>query len=183
MFDVKPYEEKMKKSISVFKEDLATVRAGRANAGILAQVEVEYYGTPTLITQVSEVKVTDARTITVKPWDASLLKPIEKALQQADLGSFPNSDGSVIRLVFPPLTEDRRKELCKQVSKMGEEAKVMIRNIRRDANDKIKDQKKKSEITEDDQKDAEKKTQDLTDKYIKEIDSICAEKSKEIMEI
>lgn len=183
MFDVKPYEEKMKKSISVFKEELGTIRAGRANAGILAQVSVDYYGVPTLISQVCEIKVTDARTITVKPWDASLLKPVEKALQVADLGSFPNSDGSVIRLVFPPLTEDRRKELTKQVAKAGEESKVNIRNIRRDANDKIKAAQKKSEITEDEQKDAEKKTQDLTDKYVKEIDAICTEKSKEIMEI
>ena len=183
MFDAKTYEEKMKKSIAVYEEELATVRAGRANAGILAQVTVDYYGVPTPISQVGEVKAADARTITVKPWDTSLLKPIEKALQVADLGAFPQNDGQVIRLAFPPLTEDRRRELTKQVSKMGEDAKVTVRNIRRDANDKIKDLKKKSEITEDEQKTSEKKIQDLTDKYIKQIDSITEKKSAEIMEI
>ena len=183
MFDEKIYEEKMKKSIAVFEEELETVRAGRANASILSHVTVEYYGVPTPITQVAEVKVADARTITIKPWDPSLMKPAEKALQVADLGAFPQNDGQMIRLAFPPLTEDRRKELSKQVAKMGEAAKINIRNIRRDANEKIKDAKKKSEITEDDQKIAEKNVQDLTDRYIAQIDKIVAKKSADIMEL
>ncbi len=183
MFDQKIYEDKMKKSISVFEEELETVRAGRANASILSHVTVEYYGVPTPLSQVAEVKVTDARTITVKPWDPSLTKPAEKALQAADLGAFPQNDGQVLRLSFPPLTEDRRKELTKQVSKMGEGAKVNVRNIRRDANEKIKDAKKKGELTEDDQKTAEKRVQDLTDRYIAEIDKLVTKKSADIMEL
>lgn len=183
MFDQKIYEDKMKKSISVFEEELETVRAGRANASVLSHVTVEYYGVPTPLSQVAEVKVTDARTITVKPWDPSLMKPAEKALQAADLGAFPQNDGQVLRLSFPPLTEDRRKELTKQVSKMGEGAKVNVRNIRRDANEKIKDAKKKGELTEDDQKNAEKRVQDLTDRYIAEIDRLVTKKSADIMEL
>ncbi len=181
--NVKDYEEKMKKSISVYKEDLAGVRAGRANVSILDKVTVEYYGAPTQITQMAEVKVTDPRTIAIQPWDATTLKNIEKAIIVADIGLQPQNDGKIIRLQFPQLTEERRKELSKQVSKMGEEAKVSIRNIRRDANDKCKDMKKKSEMTEDEQKASEKSIQDLTDKYIKELDEITAAKEKEIMAI
>ena len=181
--NVKEYEEKMKKSISVYKEELAGVRAGRANISILDKVTVEYYGAPTQITQMAEVKVTDPRTIAIQPWDATTLKNIEKAIIVADIGLQPQNDGKIIRLQFPQLTEERRKELSKQVSKMGEEAKVSIRNIRRDANDKCKDMKKKSEMTEDEQKASEKSIQDLTDKYIKELDEITAAKEKEIMAI
>ena len=181
--DVKPYEEKMKKSISSLEGEMDLVRAGRANPGILAPVMVEYYGAPTQINQVAEVKVTDARTITITPWEASLLRAIEKAILVADIGINPQNDGKSIRLSFPQPTEERRKELCKQVAKMGEDAKVMIRNIRRDANDKAKDMKKKSEMTEDEQKQSEKSIQDLTDKYIKLVDAAVDKKSKEIMVI
>ena len=181
--DVKPYEEKMKKSLANLEGEMDLVRAGRANPGILAPVMVEYYGAPTQINQVAEVKVTDARTITITPWESSLLRAIEKAILVADIGINPQNDGKAIRLSFPQPTEERRKELCKQVSKMGEEAKVMMRNIRRDANDKAKDMKKKSEMTEDEQKQSEKSIQDLTDKYIKLVDSVVDKKSKEIMVI
>ncbi len=181
--DVKPYEEKMKKSLANLEGEMDLVRAGRANPGILAPVMVEYYGVPTQINQVAEVKVTDARTITITPWESSLLRAIEKAILVADIGINPQNDGKAIRLSFPQPTEERRKELCKQVSKMGEDAKVMMRNIRRDANDKAKDMKKKSEMTEDEQKQSEKSIQDLTDKYIKLVDSVVDKKSKEIMVI
>ncbi|MBE6638274.1 MAG: ribosome recycling factor [Ruminococcaceae bacterium] len=181
--DVKPYEEKMKKSITSLENEMDLVRAGRANPGILAPVMVEYYGAPTQINQVAEVKVTDARTITITPWESSLLRGIEKAILVADIGINPQNDGKSIRLSFPQPTEERRKELCKQVAKMGEDTKVMIRNIRRDANDKAKDMKKKSEMTEDEQKQSEKSVQDLTDKYIKLVDSVVDKKSKEIMVI
>ncbi len=181
--DVKPYEEKMKKSIAALESELDTVRAGRANPGVLAPVMVEYYGAPTQINQVAEVKVTDARTITITPWESSLLRAIEKAILVADIGINPQNDGKSIRLSFPQPTEERRKELCKQVAKMGEESKVVIRNVRRDANDKAKDMKKKSEMTEDEQKQSEKSVQDLTDKYIKLVDSVVDKKSKEIMVI
>ena len=181
--DVKPYEEKMKKAISALESELDTVRAGRANPGILAPVMVEYYGSPTQINQVAEVKVTDARTITITPWEASLLRAIEKAILVADIGINPQNDGKSIRLSFPQPTEERRKELCKQVAKMGEDCTVIVRNVRRDANDKAKDMKKKSEMTEDEQKQSEKSVQDLTDKYIKLVDSVVDKKSKEIMVI
>ena len=181
--DVKPYEEKMKKSLANLEGEMDLVRAGRANPGILAPVMVEYYGAPTQINQVAEVKVTDARTITITPWESSLLRAIEKAILVADIGINPQNDGKAIRLSFPQPTEERRKELCKQVAKMGEDAKVMMRNIRRDANDKAKDMKKKSEMTEDEQKQSEKTIQDLTDKYIKLVDSVVDKKSKEIMVI
>ena len=181
--DVKPYEEKMKKTISALESELDTVRAGRANPGVLAPVMVEYYGSPTQINQVAEVKVTDARTITITPWEASLLRAIEKAILVADIGINPQNDGKAIRLSFPQPTEERRKELCKQVAKRGEDSKVVIRNVRRDANDKAKDMKKKSEMTEDEQKQSEKTIQDLTDKYIKLVDSVIDKKSKEIMVI
>ena len=181
--DVKPYEEKMKKSLANLEGELDLVRAGRANPGILTPVMVEDYGSPTQINQVAEVKVTDARTITITPWESSLLRAIEKAILVADIGINPQNDGKAIRLSFPQPTEERRKELCKQVAKMGEDAKVMMRNIRRDANDKAKDMKKKSEMTEDEQKQSEKTVQDLTDKYIKMVDAIVDKKSKEIMVI
>ncbi len=179
----KEYEEKMKKSVSSYTYELTTIRAGRANPALLDKVTVEYYGTPTQVNQMAEVKITDARTITISPWDASTCKSIEKAIQVADIGINPQNDGKTIRLSFPPLTEEIRKNLTKQVDKMGEDAKVAIRNIRRDANDKSKSMKKNGEMTEDELKQSDKSIQDLTDKYIKEIDGITASKKKEIMEV
>ena len=176
-------EEKMGKSINALLNEFSSIRAGRANPGVLDKIQVEYYGVPTPINQMAEVKVPEPRALTITPWDASTLKLIEKAIQASDLGITPQNDGKTIRLNFPQLTEDRRKELSKQVSKMGEEAKVALRNIRRDANDKCKDMKKKSEMTEDEQKQSEKAVQDLTDKYIKEIDKVTEAKEKEIMSI
>ena len=181
--EAKSYEEKMKKSISIYEHDLQTIRAGRANPAVLDNITVDYYGTPSPIQNTANIAVPDARTITITPWEKKMLNEITKAIQASDLGINPTNDGKVIRLVFPQPTEERRKELTKQVMKKGEEAKVNIRNIRREANDKIKDMKKKSEITEDEQKISEKDVQDLTDKYIKEIDAITADKNKEIMEI
>ena len=181
--DTKEFENKMKKSIDSYKYELGSIRAGRANASVLDRVNVDYYGVPTPVTQIGTVSVPDARTIVIQPWDSSTLKGIEKAILASDLGITPANDGKVIRLVFPQLTEDRRKDLKKQVSKLGEDAKVAIRNIRRDAMDKAKDMKKNGEMTEDEQKASEKTVQDLTDKYIKEIDVITAAKEKEIMEI
>ena len=181
--DTKIFEEKMKKSVAVYEESLSSVRAGRANVAVLHGIEVSYYGTPTAINQMAEVKVTDARTLSITPWDSSTLKEIEKAILASDLGITPVNDGKTIRLAFPQLTEERRKELTKQISKMGEEAKVAVRNIRREANDKIKDMKKANEINEDEVKQSEKLTQDLTDKYIKVIDSVTDAKEKEIMAI
>ena len=181
--DVKPFEEKMKKSIASYEDNLATIRAGKANATVLDKISVDYYGSPTKIKDIASIKATDAKTLTIQPWDKSTLKLIEKAIQQSDLGINPQNDGTVIRLTFPQLTEQRRKELAKQVQKYGDEAKVAIRNIRRDANDKIKAMKKNSELTEDEAKTGDKNVQDLTDKYIKEIDKITADKTREIMEI
>lgn len=181
--DTKIYEEKMKKSISVYSESLGSIRAGRANISVLHGIEVSYYGTPTAINQMAEVKATDARTLAITPWDMTTLKSIEKAILASDIGITPVNDGKTIRLAFPQLTEERRRELSKQISKMGEEAKVAIRNIRREANDKIKDMKKNSEMNEDEAKASEKLTQDLTDKYIKEVDAVTSEKEKEIMSI
>ncbi len=181
--DTKVFEEKMKKSIAVYEDNLSSIRAGRANAAVLKGVEVSYYGSPTAINAVADVKVTDARTIAITPWETSILKDIEKAILASDIGITPVNDGKTVRLAFPQLTEERRKELTKQISKMGEEAKVAIRNIRREANDKIKEMKKNSEMNEDEAKQSEKLTQDLTDKYTKEIDKITAAKEKEIMEI
>ena len=173
----------MQKSIESYKYEIDSVRAGRANPNILSRINVDYYGTPTPVNQIGSVSSPDARTIVIQPWDTSTLKGIEKAILASDIGITPANDGKVIRLVFPQLTEDRRKELKKQVSKLGEDAKVAIRNIRRDAIDKAKDMKKNSEMTEDEQKASEKSVQDLTDKYIKEIDAITAAKEKEIMAI
>ncbi|MBQ3040893.1 MAG: ribosome recycling factor [Clostridia bacterium] len=181
--DTKDFEVKMKKSIEAYKNELDTIRAGRANPNVLSRVMVDYYGTPTPVNQIGTVSCPDARTIVIQPWDASTLKGIEKALLASDLGITPANDGKVIRLSFPQLTEDRRKELKKQVSKLGEDAKVAIRNIRRDAMERAKDMKKNGEMTEDELKASEKLVQDLTDKYIKEIDAITAAKEKEIMEI
>ncbi|MBR6645245.1 MAG: ribosome recycling factor [Clostridia bacterium] len=181
--EVKEYEERMKKSLAAYNYELTTVRAGRATPAVLDKVTVDYYGSPTQIQSMAEVKCIDARTITISPWDASTLKNIEKAIQVADIGINPQNDGKCIRLVFPALTEESRKALTKQVAKMGEDAKVAIRNIRRDANDKSKAMKKNNEMTEDELKQSDKAIQDLTDKYIKEIDVITNAKSKEIMEI
>ena len=181
--DTRDYEAKMKKSIASYTENLSTVRAGRANPDVLKKINVDYYGSPTPISSIAEIKVTDARTIVITAWDKSALKGIEKAILTSDIGINPQSDGTAIRLTFPPTTEERRKELSKQVAKLGEDAKVAIRNIRRDANDKVKAEKKNSAMTEDEAKQSDKLVQDLTDKYIKEIDSITAAKTKEIMEI
>ena len=181
--ETKEFEIKMQKSIESYKYELDSVRAGRANPNILSRINVDYYGTPTPINQIGSVASPDARTIVIQPWDSSTLKGIEKVILASDIGITPANDGKVIRLVFPQLTEDRRKELKKQVSKLGEDAKVAIRNIRRDAIDKAKDMKNNSEMTEDEQKASEKSVQDLTDKYIKEIDTITAAKEKEIMAI
>ena len=178
-----PYDAKMQKTIEVVKANFASVRAGRANAGVLDRIFVEYYGTPTPLNQVAAISSPDPRTLMIQPWDGTLLKAIEKAIQTSDLGINPQNDGRVIRLVFPQLTEERRRELTKQVKKYGEDAKVAVRNIRRDAMDYVKALKKKSEITEDDQKKAEKDLQDLTDKYIKKVDEACAVKEKELMEL
>ena len=181
--ELKDFETKMQKSVAAYETELAGVRAGRANPAILDKVVVEYYGTPTPINQVAQISLPDARTILIQPWDASLLKEAERAVLASDIGITPISDGKALRLSFPQPTEERRKELCRQVEKMGESAKVAIRNIRRDANDKCKDLKKTGELTEDTLKSAEKDVQDLTDKYSKQVDQITDGKTKEIMEI
>ena len=179
----KPYDEKMKKTIEVVKSDFASVRAGRANASVLDRIQVEYYGTPTPIQQVASISTPDPRTLAIQPWDASILRDIERAIQSSDLGINPQNDGRIIRLSFPQLTQERRVELTKQVRKYGENGKVAIRNIRRDAMEYIKKMTKKSELTEDDQKNLEKELQDITDKQCKEIDTLTAEKEKELMAV
>ena len=176
-------EAKMEKRINGYASELKTIRAGRANASILDKVAIDYYGSMTPVAQVGSISVPDARTLVVQPWDASVLKEIEKAINASDIGITPQNDGKVIRLNFPPLTEERRKELVKQVKKYTEEAKVQIRNARRDAMDDFKKQKKDGDLTEDDLKGIEKDIQNLTDKCIKEIDDICADKEKEILEV
>ena len=181
--EIKNYDDKMLKTIEVVKANFAAVRAGRANAGVLDRIMVEYYGTPTPLNQVAAISTPDPRTLMIQPWDATLLKAIEKAIQTSDLGINPQNDGRVIRLAFPQLTEERRKDLTKQVRKYGEEGKVAVRNIRRDAMDEIKKQTKKSEITEDDQKLLEKELQDVTDKRCKDIDELTAKKEKELMAV
>jgi ribosome recycling factor len=181
--ETKEYESKMQKTIANYSENLSTIRAGKADTAVLKKIMVDYYGSPTAITSIAEVKVTDARTITITAWDKSIMKGIEKAILTSDLGINPQNDGSCIRLSFPPMTEDRRRDLSKQIAKMGEDAKVAIRNIRRDANDKVKALKKNSEMTEDEAKASDKTIQDLTDKYIKEIDRITADKTKDIMTV
>ncbi|MGN1194609.1 MAG: ribosome recycling factor [Acutalibacteraceae bacterium] len=174
---------KMGKTVSVLKSDYAAIRAGRANPQVLDKLTVDYYGTPTPINQLASVAATEARVLTIQPWDKSVLKAVEKAIQTSDIGINPQNDGSVIRLTFPPLTEDRRKELAKDVQKMSESSKVAVRSIRRDAIEKLKAMKKNSEITEDDLKDGEKEVQKITDGFIDEIEDIAEAKEKEIMEI
>ncbi|MBQ4565709.1 MAG: ribosome recycling factor [Oscillospiraceae bacterium] len=181
--DFKEFTRKMDKTLVILQEDFGAIRAGRANARVLDRISVEYYGVDTPIGQVGTISSPDARTLVIQPWDGSLLKKIEKAIQVSDLGINPQNDGRVIRLVFPQLTEERRRELAKQVKKYGEEAKVAVRNIRRDAMDYIKKLKKDSQITEDDQKKAEKDLQEITDKYVKKVDEACAVKEKELMEL
>lgn len=176
-------EKRMEKRIDSYASELKTIRAGRANASVLDKVAIDYYGTMTPIQQVGSISSPEPRLLVIQPWDASVLKEIEKAINASDIGITPQNDGKVIRLNFPPLTEERRKELVKTVKKYTEEAKVQIRNARRDALEGFKTQKKNGEITEDDQKQAEKDIQNLTDKYIKEIDNICAAKEKEILEV
>ncbi len=179
----KTAEDKMSKTVNALLGEYASIRAGRANPNVLDKVMVEYYGVPTPVNQVAAVSVPEARTLLIQPWDKSTLKLIEKAILTSDIGLNPQNAGSVLRLVFPPLTEERRRELVKGVYKYCEEAKIAVRSIRRDAMDKLKDMKKKSEITEDDLKNAEKKMQTLTDRFCKEIDETAAAKDKEIMEI
>lgn len=181
--DYKFIEEKMDKTISVFSENLSEVRAGRANPAILNKVKIDYYGTPTPINQVAGVSVPEARLIVIQPWDASVLKEIERAILASDIGINPNNDGKVIRLNFPELNEERRKELVKEIRKTAEEARVAVRSIRRDGIDEFKKKQKESEITEDDLHTAEEQIQKITDKKIEEIDSILANKEKEIMSI
>lgn len=182
-FNIKTYEEKMTKTIASYDYNLQSIRAGQANAGVLNRVTFEYYGSPTPVNQMADIRMADSRTLTVTPYDASTLKAIEKAILTSDIGINPSNDGKMIRLVFPQVTEERRKELKKQIQKMGEDTKVIIRNIRRDANDDIKKAKKDGELTEDDVKSAEKKVQDLTDKFIKEVDACSAKKEAEVMAI
>ena len=181
--DTKDFEIRMQKSIDAYKNELSTLRAGRATPDVLSRITVDYYGSPTPINGVAAVSVSDARTLAIQPWDPSTLKAIERAILSSDLGITPLNDGKVIRLIFPQLTEERRREMAKQISKLGEGAKVAVRNIRRDANDKVKALKKDGEMTEDEVKTNDKLVQDLTDKYIREIDKITELKNKEIMEI
>ena len=181
--ELKEFKDKMGKSLDSLASEYTTIRAGRANPHVLDKIMVEYYGTPTNLQQVANISVSEARTIVIQPWEASLIKEIEKAILTSDLSLTPNNDGKVIRLTFPELTEDRRKELVKDVKKKGEGAKVAIRNIRRDANDMIKKQLKASEISEDEQKGAEDDIQKLTDEFIAKVDNLVDEKSKEIMTV
>jgi ribosome recycling factor len=176
-------ETKMKKCIDSLSHELSTIRAGRASASVLDKISVDYYGTATPVSQVASISVPEPRMLVISPWDPSLLKHIEKAIQQSDIGINPISDGKTIRLVFPPLTEERRRELAKTVHKYGEESKIAVRNIRRDGLEKYKAMKKKSEITEDDLKGIEKDLNELVDKYIKEIDKVVDAKEKEILEV
>ena len=179
---LKPFNEKMQKSFDYLKEDLQSIRAGRANPHVLDKIKVDYYGTPTPIQQVGNVSVPEARIIQIAPWDKSLIKSIEKAIQTSDLGINPSNDGAVIRLVFPELTEERRKQLAKDIRKKGEEAKVAVRNVRRDGNDAFK-KLKGTEVSEDEIEDLNDELQKITDKFIKEIDKAVEEKNKEIMTV
>jgi ribosome recycling factor len=181
--NIKVAEEKMNKCIASLEHEFSTIRAGKANPGVLDKIHIEYYGSPTPINQVGSVAATDARTLTITPWDKTQLKAIEKAIQASDIGINPQNDGTVIRLSFPPLTEERRKELTKQVAKYGEEAKVAVRNVRRDSIDKLKASQKKSEITEDDLKDLEAQMEKLTKKFTDKIDEDVKTKDKEILSI
>ena len=176
-------KEKMNKSLNSLDKEFAAIRAGRANPAVLDKINVDYWGTPTPINQMAAISVSEGRILVISPWEKNQLKPIEKAIQASDIGINPTNDGSVIRLAFPQLTEDRRKELCKGVKKLGEDCKVAIRSIRRDTMDKLKKMQKNSEITEDDLKDGEKKVPDLTDKFCGEADKAVADKEKEIMTV
>ncbi len=175
--------DKMGKSINALKSEYASIRANRATAAVLDKITVDYYGTQTPIQQLAAISVTEARILCIQPWDVSTLHPIEKAIQTSDLGINPQNDGRIIRLVFPPLTEDKRREIVKDVKKLAEESKIAIRSIRRDCIDKLKKMQKASEITEDDLKQGEKELQDITDKFIKDVDAVSADKEKEVMEI
>jgi ribosome recycling factor len=179
----KETEAKMKKTVEVIQRELAAVRAGRANPAVLDKIKIDYYGVMTPVSQIGSVSIPEPRTLVIQPWDASALKAVEKAIMSSDLGINPGNDGKVIRLNFPQLTEERRKELIKQIHKTGEDGKVAIRNLRRDANERLKTMKKKSEITEDDLKSMEKDVQDITDKYCKEIDEMVVIKEKELMAV
>ncbi|BDE87563.1 MULTISPECIES: ribosome recycling factor [Eubacteriales] len=181
--ELKVYDVKMQKTVDVVVSDFASVRAGRANASVLDKIAVDYYGSPTPINQVAAISSPDPRSLMIQPWDATLLKAIEKAIQTSDLGINPQNDGRVIRLGFPQLTEERRRDLTKQVKKYGENGKVAVRNIRRDAMDKFKAMQKKSEITEDELKELEKELQDMTDKRCKQIDELTAKKETELMAV
>ncbi len=180
---IKNTEDKMQKSVAHFDKELSEIRAGRANAAVLDKVRVDYYGSPMPVNQLASISAVEARTLVIQPYDVSALKGIEKAIQKSDIGINPQNDGKVIRMIFPPLTEERRKEIVKEVAMMNEEAKIALRSIRREGMEKLKALKKKSEITEDDFKNGEKKIQDITDKYIKNIDKITEKKQKQIMEI
>ena len=182
-YNTKEIESKMQKSIASYEENLASIRASQANPAVLNRVTFDYWGAPTEITSMASVSIADAKTLVITPYDGSTLKAMEKAILMSDIGITPSNDGKVIRLVFPQLTEERRRDLAKQVQKMGEEAKVAIRNLRRTANDEIKKQKKDNLLTEDDVKNAEKAVQDLTDKYIKNIDTLTAKKEKDILTV
>ena len=181
--ELKVYDVKMQKTVDVVVSDFASVRAGRANASVLDKIAVDYYGSPTPINQVAAISSPDPRSLMIQPWDATLLKAIEKAIQTSDLGINPQNDGRVILLGFPQLTEERRRDLTKQVKKYGENGKVAVRNIRRDAMDKFKAMQKKSEITEDELKELEKELQDMTDKRCKQIDELTAKKETELMAV
>lgn len=181
--DTRPYEGKMQKTIAAFEENLSTIRAGQANPAVLSKVTFEYYGTPTPLNTMADIKVTDSKTVTVTPYDRSTLKAIEKAILASDVGITPTNDGTLLRLVFPQLTEERRRELTKKVQKDAEDSKIAVRNIRREANDDTKKQKKDGTMTEDEVKQSDKTVQELTDKYIGKIDEIAAKKSAEIMKI
>jgi ribosome recycling factor len=176
-------EDGMKKAVESFKRDLQKIRTGRANAAMLDGIKVDYYGTPTPVNQVATVQVVDARLITVKPWEKAMLPVIDKAIRASDLGINPVSDSELVRLPIPPLTQDRRRDLAKQVSKQTEEARVAVRSARRDAMDMVKDAEKDKQITEDERKNGEKKIQDLTDKYIAMLDDVAKHKEKEIMDL
>ena len=181
--ELKQFEDKMNKTVENLASDYTTIRAGRANPHILDKITVDYYGTPSNLQSVANISVSEARTLLIQPWEPSLIKEIEKAILVSDIGLTPNNDGKVIRLSFPELTEERRKELVKDVKKKGEDSKVAIRNIRRDANDMAKKQQKANEISEDEQKDAETSIQKMTDEYVSKIDSMIDDKSKEIMTV
>ena len=181
--DIKVYEEKMNKTLESLNNDFGTIRAGRANPRVLDKIRVDYYGTPTPLQQVGNISVPEPRVLVIAPWEKNLIKPIEKAIQTSDLGINPTNDGKVIRLSFPELTEERRKELAKEVKKKGEAAKVAVRNIRRDANDSFKKLGKNSDVSEDEVKELEDQVQKLTDQYIKKVDKAVEEKSKEILTV